>query len=69
MTQNSQNPQNYVKTISNTEYEFKFEENHSKLPFSMVFVDLNTCLIESESAGPYKSNYSILTILYNFVDY
>ena len=47
MTKNGQNPQNYVKKLtSNTEYELKFDKNHSQLPFSMVFVDLDTYLTD-----------------------
>ena len=47
MSKNGQNPQNYVKkSISNTEFDLKFDKNHSQLPFSMVFVDLDTYLID-----------------------
>ena len=48
MVKYGQNIQTYVKkSISNTEYEFKFDKNHnSKLPFSMIFVDLDTYLID-----------------------
>ena len=35
------NPNYVKKSTSNTEFEFKFDKNHSQLPFSMVFVDLD----------------------------
>ena len=47
IAKNGQNDQNYVKkSISNTEYELKFDKNHSQLPFSMVFVGIDTYLID-----------------------
>ena len=33
--------------IQNIEFEVKFDKNHNKLPFSMVFTDLDTCLIDT----------------------
>ena len=58
MSKNGQNPQNYVKkSISNTEFDLKFDKNHSQLPFSMVFVDLDTYLIDIRNL---EISYTIL---------
>ena len=47
MTKNGKNPQNYViKSVSNTEFDLRFDKNHSKPPFSMVFVGFDTYLID-----------------------
>ena len=42
----SKSPKLCEKLISNTEFDFKFDKNHSQLPFSMVFVGLDTYLID-----------------------
>ena len=47
MAQNDPKPQNFVKMIHNIEFEVKFDKNHNKLAFSMVFTDLDTCLIDT----------------------
>ena len=42
-----QNSQNFVKKLTSiTEFKVDFDENHSQLPFSMVFIDLDTYLID-----------------------
>ena len=47
MAENGPKRQNFVKMIQNIEFEVKFDKNHNKLAFSMVFTDLDTCLIHT----------------------
>ena len=60
MVQNGQNPQKYVKkSTPETEYECRFDKNHSKLPFSMVFVGLDTYLTDISNL---KNSYMTLSL-------